>query len=130
MECFGPYWCFVFLGPIFAGAVACGQDRVPYSLLELVWASSLYDAAGKRALLTQYLTSQVIDEVAAAAPGRFLYIGIVNLDTGEFRRVDMVRLAREIHGKSNRDDCYRAVIDASSAIPLRKGQRRSLPTRR
>jgi len=86
--------------------------------IKLLWANSLYGTEGKRALLKKYLTSEIIDQVAAAPAGRFLYIGMVNLDTGEFKRVDMVALARGIHDKALRDDCYRAVIDASSAIEI------------
>jgi hypothetical protein len=89
----------------------------PRSALSLLWANSLYDAAGKRALLKKYIDTDVIDRVAKAEEGRYLYIGIVDLDKGEFKRVDMVRLARELKG-NNRDECFQAVIDASSATEV------------
>jgi hypothetical protein len=87
------------------------------SALSLLWANSLYDAAGKRALLKKYIDTDVIDLVAGAEEGRYLYIGIVDLDKGEFKRINMVKLARELKG-NNRDECFRAVIDASSATEV------------
>lgn len=85
--------------------------------LEYLWANSLLDTAGKDKLIADGLTSSAIQRVADSK-GRFLYIGIVDLDTGRFLRIDMVALAGTIQPKSLRDDCYRAVIGASSAIPI------------
>jgi predicted acylesterase/phospholipase RssA len=90
------------------------QER---STLSLLWASSIFDAAGKERLIEDNLTHEVIDRVAQAPEGRALYVGVVDLDSGGFLRIDMVKLAREAPA-SVRDDCYRAVISASSAIPI------------
>ena len=46
--------------------------------------------------------------------GQFLYIGMVNFDTGKFVRVDTVKLAKNLQPTSIRDLCYQAIIGASS----------------
>jgi hypothetical protein len=56
--------------------------------------------------------------VASAPEGRFLYLGVVDLDSGRFLRIDMVKLARQLTPQSRRDACYRGVVSASSAIPI------------
>ncbi len=89
-----------------------------HSLLGLLRANSLYDTSGKKELLRKWITSPIIDAVAQAPLNRGLYIGFTDLDTGQFVRIDMVKLARGITDKVQRDDCYRAVIDASSAIEI------------
>jgi predicted acylesterase/phospholipase RssA len=86
--------------------------------VSLIRANSLYDAAGKKALLARYITSDVIDRVARQPEERRLYIGFVNLDSGRFIRIDMVKLAQGIGDKAVRDDCYRGVIDAATAIEV------------
>ena len=86
--------------------------------IALLWSNSLLDATGKSELIRSYLSSDLIDAVTAAADGRGLYIGIVDADSGEFKRIDMVALARGLSPASRRDDCYRAVVNASSAIPV------------
>ena len=84
-----------------------------------IWANSLLDASGKDRLISEYITSEIIDEVADKFDkGRFLYIGIVNLDSGQFARINMVKLAHDLQPKERRNLCYRAVIGASSAIPI------------
>ena len=88
------------------------------SLLELVRANSLLQADGKDLLIEDNLPGSVIDEVVAAPEGRFLYIGVVDLDSGSFLRIDMRKLARTIEPKELRNACYQAVIGASSAIPI------------
>lgn len=69
------------------------RKRLP---IEYLWANSLYDTVGKDALIAGSLTTKIIDEVEREhqkADGRFLYIGVVNMDTGEFWRIDMGALA-------------------------------------
>lgn len=88
------------------------------SILELVRANSLLEASGKDKLIEDNLPGTVIDEVAQSPDGRFLYIGVVDLDSGRFLRIDMRKLARTIEPAGLRDACYRAVIGASSAIPI------------
>lgn len=88
-------------------------------LLENIWSNSITNTSGKDELIEKTITSEIIDEVAAQhGAGRFLYIGILDIDSGEFARIDMVKLAHDIMPKENRDRCYRAVIGASSAIPI------------
>ncbi len=87
------------------------------SLLGLLSANSLLDAAGKEQLIRSALTSDMIDRVAAAPEGRFLYLGVVDLDSGRFLRIDMVKLAKTLP-QPRRDACYRGVVSASSAIPI------------
>ena len=86
--------------------------------IELLWANSLLDTAGKDRLIERNLRSELIDAVAQVEEGRFLYIGLVDLDSGRFLRIDMVELARRIEPKALRDACFGAVIGASSAIPI------------
>jgi predicted acylesterase/phospholipase RssA len=86
--------------------------------IELLWANSLLDTAGKDRLIERNLRSELIDAVAQSEEGRFLYIGLVDLDSGRFLRIDMAKLAREIKPKARRDACFGAVIGASSAIPI------------
>jgi len=88
-------------------------------IIEYIWANSLLDTSGKDRLISENITSEIIDKVASKVKdGRFLYIGIVNLDTGKFDRINMVKLAQDLQPKERRDQCYRAVIGASSAIPI------------
>ena len=90
------------------------RDR---SALEYLTANSLLDASGKDELIETNLKSSLVADVSKAQ-GRFLYIGVVDLDSGRFLRVDMVKLAKTLEPDSLRDACYRAVIGASSAIPI------------
>ena len=85
--------------------------------LEYLWANSLFDTTGKDKLIRTYVDSPLIAAVAQAPEGRFLYIGMVDADSGRFMRIDMVKLASTLQG-TQRDLCYQAVIGASSAIPI------------
>jgi patatin-like phospholipase len=86
---------------------------------EYLWANSIYETSAKDRMIDDNITSEIIDKVAEQyGKGRFLYIGIVNLDSGEFYRINMVKLAHDIQPRERRDLCYRAVIGASSAIPI------------
>ncbi len=88
--------------------------------------NSVLTTEGKRALIKENLTTDIINAVAerglGTAGAKGLYIGAVNMDTGTFYRVNMVALARASFdgkgGKARRDQCFHAVIDASSAIPI------------
>ncbi|MBK7616774.1 MAG: patatin-like phospholipase family protein [Burkholderiales bacterium] len=88
------------------------------NVLALLTANSLLDDSGKERLIADNLSSALIDRVAAAPDGRFLYLGVVDLDSGRFLRIDMVKLARTVQPIEARDRCYRAVVGASSAIPI------------
>jgi len=90
----------------------------PRQKIELLWSNSLLDARGKNQLIKDYLSDQTIDLVASSPEGRGLYLGVVNADSGEFQRIDMIALARTLSPKERRNECYRAVVNASSAIPI------------
>jgi hypothetical protein len=94
------------------------QIYKPRSLLALVRANSLMDASGKDSLIETYLPSGLIEQVGAWEGRRSLFMGIVDLDSGRFMRIDMVKLAKTVQPVALRDACYRAVVGASSAIPL------------
>ena len=59
-------------------------QRWPISL----WANSRFDASGKPALLKKYITTEIIDVVAAHNGTRSLYIGLANLGSDRFLKVD------------------------------------------
>ncbi|MDE2367364.1 MAG: patatin-like phospholipase family protein [Burkholderiales bacterium] len=88
------------------------------SALALIHANSLFDSSGKDAIIDLFIDSGMIDRVAAQPVDHRLYIGTVDLDSGEFLRIDMVKLAQTIEPKGLRDACYKAIIGASSAIPI------------
>jgi hypothetical protein len=97
------------------------------SLLSLLTSNSFLDTSPKDAYIesvfgNEDLLKQVVEE---GKSGRSLYIGTVNLDTGEFLMVDMVKLAGGYENiadpalrTAKRLACYQAVIGASSAIPV------------
>jgi hypothetical protein len=87
----------------------------PRPLLSLITANSLLDTSAKDAMIASRIDAQMLRDVAIEADksARGLYLGITNLDTGQFQIVDMVALAR-----SGDLACYRAVVGASSAIPV------------
>lgn len=60
-----------------------------------------------------YLTNAIIDRVANEAGHRRLYVGTVDLDAGETRIWDMVKIARH-----KCYDLYRRVILAATAVPV------------
>jgi len=87
--------------------------------LSLLWANAFLDDEGKNRNQREIvLPERVIDAVAKVPPGRFLYVGVTDMDSGRFLQVDMARLARELQPRELRDNCYRAVIGASTAIPV------------
>ena len=125
----------VSAGALLATHAFVGDDQQPFDILpeigtaqllskrlfSLPWANALLDDAGKTQHQRALLTDAHIDRVANAAAGRSLYIGVVDLDSGKFLQVDMVKLAREIAPVSLRNACYRAIIGASTAIPVLMG---------
>lgn len=89
-------------------------------LLSLLFANSLTDAAGKDGIIEKALDSKLIDEVAEEAerrPYRKLMVGAVDLDSGEFLKINLSKLASD-KANGNRVACYRAAIGAASAIPV------------
>ena len=77
----------------------------------------------KKKLLEDNVTSDLIDKVAAQPNTRALFIGLTNLDSGRFVKIDMKKIANGVKtgrfsSKTQRDDCYRAVIDGATAIEV------------
>ena len=88
------------------------------SLLGVLFSNSLTNASGKEALIEKNLPHEIIDLVAKERrKGRQLLVGTVDIDSGEFLRIDLTKLADD-PDNANRDACYRAAVGASSAIPL------------
>jgi hypothetical protein len=86
-------------------------------VLEFLWASSLYDNTPLRELLKGYITDNVIKEVADAhEDGRRLYVGTVNLDTGEFVLWDMGEIALGRNEEAIAQ--YIDILMAASATPV------------
>lgn len=83
---------------------------------EYLWANSLLDTKGKDALIRAIIHDGVVEQVANQE-GRFLHVGVVDMDSGRFMRIDMTKLAKTLP-PALRGECYRAVIGASSAIPI------------
>jgi hypothetical protein len=100
---------------------------VQRSPLSLLTSNSFLDTSPKDKYIesvfgSEDLLRRVVEE---GKSGRSLYIGAVNLDTGEFLMVDMVKLAGGYGDiadpamrTARRLACYQAVIGASSAIPI------------
>jgi hypothetical protein len=86
-------------------------------LFGLVCASSLMDAAPLRSLVEKYVTMEVLHKIAEAYEGgRRLYIGTVNLDTGDFFTWNMGEIA------ARRTEAalglYHDILMAAVAIPV------------
>jgi hypothetical protein len=77
--------------------------------------NSLKKNDGFKLKLKEYITDEIIDEVKQKAESEetLFFVGTVDLDTGLFRRWDMVEIA-----KRGLYDLYRDVILASCAIPI------------
>jgi predicted acylesterase/phospholipase RssA len=126
----------VSAGALLATHAYLGDDRFLYEVLpsigfrdlfasrslSLIWSNSILDDSGKNENQAKVvLTDEVIDAVARSDQGRFLYIGVVDVDSGRFLQIDMLRLAREVSPVGLRNACYRAVVGASTAIPVLMG---------
>lgn len=90
------------------------------SKLSLLTANSLLKADGKDHIIETVITEEVIERVVEKSEGgaRGLYIGVVDLDSGQFLRIDMVKLAKTVEPASLRLDCFRAILGGSAAIPV------------
>jgi len=90
------------------------------SKLSLITANSLLKADGKDRIIATFITPEVVQRVVEKSEDgtRGLYIGVVDFDTGQFLRIDMVKLAKTIEPASLRLDCFRAILGASAAIPV------------
>lgn len=85
------------------------------SLLGVLFSNSFYSTKPLKRLLKQQLTNALIDDVAraATAEGRQLWVGTVDLDTGQFCSWDLTQIAQQ------KDyDLYRDVVLASASMPV------------
>ncbi len=115
---------FAYLGPEYDAQLTEVYTRysteeiyTKRSLLGAVLGESAWDTAPLKELIARYITSDVLNAVAAKhVTGHRLFIGTVNMDTDEFIIWDMGAIA-----SSNRPDKlerYRNVLLASSSIPV------------
>ncbi len=87
------------------------------SLIELLWANSMYDSEPLQKRVEGIITESLLDEVVAEADKthRLLFVGAVNVHSGEFEVFDMVAIAKDKN--QDRRACYAAAVLASAAIP-------------
>ena len=115
---------FAFLGPEFYSLMEEAYTGVTQediirkrSLFSLLCASSLMDASPLRSLIERYITMEVLNRVADAhESGRQLYVGTVNLDTGEFVSWNLSQIASRRTAEALR--LYHDVLMAATAIPV------------
>lgn len=97
--------------------------------LSLIRASALLATERKRDLIRSRVVPQLLNEVVDASRKntRKLYVGTTNLDTGAFTVIDLTAMADSFVTASKEGNqpeadqaiaCYRAAIDASSAIEV------------
>lgn len=114
---------FAFLGPEYDGmmreAMVGVQQRdllTRRSLAYIPFADAFFTSRPMSKRIEQYLTGQVIGEVAKAhAAGRRLYIGTTNLDTRGLIIWDMGAIASR--GTPEAQELYCQVVLASSSVP-------------
>lgn len=86
------------------------------SLIDILRGDAAADVAGLKRVLEQYLTDEVIEEIAAEhRRGRSLYIGTTNIDAARPVIWNITRMAAS--GAPNAPALIRSVILASAAIP-------------
>jgi len=86
-------------------------------ILDLICASSIKDTAPLRSLVEEFITMDILHQVAQAhEAGRRLYIGTVNVDTGEFVPWNMGEIATKHNQEALR--LYHDILMASASIPL------------
>ena len=115
---------FAFLGPKYYDKLKEAYTTVTKEdvfrnrcLFGLLCASSLKDTAPLRSLVEKYITADVLHQVAEAhEAGRRLYIGTVNLDTGEFLTWNMGSIAEK--GNEEALQLYRDVLMAATSVPV------------
>ena len=114
---------FAFLGTPEADEVTRtafrGLDRCNVfpgrSFLDVPRHASIYRESGIKKLIRQFVTDDVIRQVAAASRGgeRLLLVGTTNVDTGSLHVWDMTRIAR-----NGRFNLFRRIMRASASVPL------------
>ena len=85
------------------------------SALELVAATSLWDATPLIEMIDNHLTDELISDIAEGSETRSLLVGAVNLRSGFFEAFDMTAMAAS--DNPERPLCLREGLMASAAIP-------------
>ncbi len=87
------------------------------SLIELLWSNSIYDSEPLQKRVEGIITESLLDEVVAEAETthRLLFVGAVNVNSGDFEVFDLVAIAKD--KSQDRRACYAAAVLASAAIP-------------
>ncbi|MHC4562769.1 MAG: patatin-like phospholipase family protein [Planctomycetota bacterium] len=87
------------------------------SWLRIPASDSVYDSAPLQGLIRKYMTADVMADVAAEyAKGRRLFIGTLNMDTGDFVIWDMGKVASS--GRPDALEHYQNILMASSAAQV------------
>lgn len=89
-------------------------------VFKLLTSNALTDSSGKDALIRGFVNTELVEAVAAEAkarPVRKLLVGTVDIETGEFLKINLSQLAAD-ESNRNREACFEASIGAASAIPL------------
>ena len=90
------------------------------NVFELLTSNALTDSSGKDSLIRGFVTPELVDAVAAEAitkPVRKLLVGAVDIETGQFLKINLSQLAADKSNR-NREACFEAAVGAASAIPL------------
>jgi hypothetical protein len=91
-----------------------------YGFLKLLFSNSLTDSSGKDVLIRGFVTKELVDAVAVEAlehPLRKLLVGAVDIESGEFLKISLSKLAAD-KANPNREACFEAAVGAASAIPI------------
>lgn len=92
----------------------CRQRTFP----EILFSNAACDSMPFRNRVYGIVTDELLSEVVTEADRskRLLYVGAVNLDSGEFEYFDLVSIARDL--SHDRRTCFASAILASAAIPV------------
>lgn len=88
------------------------------TFLEMLFSNAACDTTPFRNRVNGIITEELLNEVITEADisKRLLYVGAVNLDSGEFEFFDLISIARD--PTHDRRTCYASAILASAAIPV------------
>jgi predicted acylesterase/phospholipase RssA len=92
----------------------------PFGLLGGIVSGSRGSLAPLHDRLLQLIDEATLDAIAAeGSKGRFLFVGVTDLDDGQGYALDMVQLARDsIRNRGAYRQCFADALIASSSVPL------------
>ncbi|NNG05522.1 MAG: patatin-like phospholipase family protein [Inquilinus sp.] len=116
---------FAFLGPDFDGVIEQAytidkeSDLVRERGFWAIFGNAFLDRSGLEALVSSVVADTgLLDKLRSAGPGRGLFIGIVDADSGAFFVVDLLALARSDRiSEEERESCFKAYLLASTSVP-------------